>query len=106
NIQTRGHEASYSSALTNGSASLPLTTIAQDPVGTYSFVCSYAGSPSYTASSSSTISLNVTQAVPVITWPSPAAITYPTPLSATQLNATANIAGTFTYSPVAGTVEG
>jgi hypothetical protein len=106
NIQTRGHAAAYSSGLTNGSASIPLTSIAQDPVGTYSFVCSYGGYSSYTASSSSTISLNVTQAVPVITWPSPAAITYPTPLSATQLNATANVAGTFTYSPVAGTVEG
>jgi hypothetical protein len=104
NIQTRGHNAAYSSALTNGSASLPLTSIAQDPVGTYSFVCSYAGSSSYTASSSSTTSLNVTQAVPVITWSSPASIAAGTALSATQLDATASVAGTFVYSPAAGTV--
>jgi hypothetical protein len=104
NIQTRAHEASYSSALTNGSASLALTSIAQDPVGTYSLVCSYAGSSSYTASSSSTISLNVTQAVPVITWSSPASIAAGTALSATQLDATASVAGTFTYNPTAGTV--
>ncbi len=104
NIQTRGHEASYSSALTNGSALLPLTSIAQDPVGTYSLVCSYAGSASYTTSSSSTTSLNVTQAVPVITWSSPASIAAGTALSATQLDATASVAGTFSYNPAAGTV--
>jgi hypothetical protein len=40
----------------------------------------------------------------VITWPAPADIVYGTALSATQLNATANVAGTFVYAPVAGTV--
>src|SRR4029079_18775997 len=39
-----------------------------------------------------------------ITWPAPAAIAYPTALSATQLNATANAPGTFTYTPALGTV--
>jgi hypothetical protein len=42
--------------------------------------------------------------VPVITWPTPAAISYGTALSATQLDATANVAGTFTYSPAVGAV--
>jgi hypothetical protein len=46
--------------------------------------------------------LTVNKAVPVITWPAPAAITYPTPLSATQLNATANVPGAFVYTPAAG----
>jgi hypothetical protein len=41
---------------------------------------------------------------PVITWPNPAPIPYGTPLSATQLDATANMAGTFVYTPAAGTV--
>ena len=41
---------------------------------------------------------------PTITWPAPAAITYGTALSSTQLNATANLAGTFAYTPTAGTV--
>ncbi|KAA6456234.1 carbohydrate-binding protein [Acidobacteria bacterium AB60] len=45
-------------------------------------------------------------ATPVIAWPAPAAIAYGTALSATQLNATANVAGTFTYSPASGTVLG
>ena len=45
-----------------------------------------------------------TPATPTITWPAPASITYGTALGATQLNATANFAGTFTYTPTAGTV--
>jgi hypothetical protein len=38
-----------------------------------------------------------------LTWNTPSDITYGTTLSATQLNATTNIAGTFTYTPAAGT---
>jgi len=46
-----------------------------------------------------TQTLTVNKATPVITWPAPAAITYPRALSATQLNATASVPGTFVYSP-------
>jgi len=46
----------------------------------------------------------VNPANPAISWPTPSAIPYFTPISATQLNATANAAGTFTYTPEAGTV--
>jgi hypothetical protein len=49
-----------------------------------------------------TVQITVTQAAPVITWNNPAAITYGTALSATQLNATATVAGSFTYTPAAG----
>ena len=49
------------------------------------------------------VPLQVDQAVPTITWPTPAAITYGQLLSATQLNATANVTGKFIYSPAAGT---
>jgi hypothetical protein len=42
--------------------------------------------------------------MPAVAWASPAAITYGTALSGTQLNATANVAGTFVYSPVSGSV--
>jgi hypothetical protein len=41
---------------------------------------------------------------PTITWPAPAPIAYGTPLSDVQLNATANVPGTFTYIQPAGTV--
>lgn len=51
-----------------------------------------------------TITLNPQKATPVITWSNPMDITYGTALGNTQLNAAANVAGTFTYTPVSGTV--
>jgi hypothetical protein len=42
------------------------------------------------------------QISPTVTWATPAAITYGTVLSANQLNATANVAGVFVYSPALG----
>ena len=45
-----------------------------------------------------------TRITPTIAWAMPAPITNPTPLSATQLDATASVAGSFVYSPPAGTV--
>ncbi|MGD0445263.1 MAG: MBG domain-containing protein, partial [Edaphobacter sp.] len=51
-----------------------------------------------------TVQLNVGQATPVITWAAPASISYGTPLSAAQLDATTPVAGTFLYAPAAGTV--
>jgi len=57
----------------------------------------------YTMATAS-VTLTVNQATPVITWPTPAAITYGTVLSATQLDAQASVSGTLIYSPVAGTV--
>ena len=51
-----------------------------------------------------TLTVGVVQTTPVITWATPAAITYGTALGATQLNATANVAGSFVYTPGAGTV--
>ena len=70
-----------------------------------------AGSYSVTATANSNYtgtsgvqSWTIAKANPVITWGTPAAITYGTPLSATQLDATASVAGTFSYSPPMGTV--
>jgi hypothetical protein len=51
-----------------------------------------------------TVALTVNQAAPTITWPAPAAITSGTALSATQLDASSTVAGTFAYTPAAGTV--
>jgi hypothetical protein len=51
------------------------------------------------------VQLNVTGAKATdLSWPAPAEITYGTPLSATQLNATAPVPGMFEYSPAAGDV--
>lgn len=48
--------------------------------------------------------LTRTPTTPTISWANPTDITYGTPLSATQLNATADVPGTFTYDVAAGTV--
>ena len=44
------------------------------------------------------------QTTPTITWAAPAAIAYGSALSSEQLNATASVPGTFTYTPAAGAV--
>ncbi len=46
------------------------------------------------------------QATPSIRWATPAAITYGTALSGTQLDASSPVVGSFLYSPAAGTVLG
>src|SRR5262249_47262454 len=50
--------------------------------------------------------LDVLKATPTVTWADPAVVVYGTPLSGTQLDATASVPGTFTYSQPAGTVLG
>ncbi len=54
------------------------------------------------ATAMTTISVN--PATPIITWASPAPITYGTPLGPTQLDATASVPGSFAYAPAAGVV--
>ena len=56
------------------------------------------------AGGSATVQINVTQVTSVINWPNPGTIVHGTPLSYTQLDATANTPGTFSYFPAAGTV--
>jgi len=81
-------------------------------VASYTTLSSYTGTITATVSSAifstnPTFTDNVIfQQVPVITWATPANIVYGTPLSATQLDATSTLAGTYAYSPAAGTVLG
>ena len=73
-------------------------------VGSYSFTAIYGGDSNYNGSTSSVLHQRVSKATPIITWPTPAPITYGTPLSGAQLDATANVPGTFVYNPAAGTI--
>jgi gliding motility-associated-like protein len=50
------------------------------------------------------VNINVAKATPIVSWSNPAFIIQGTPLSATQLNASANVPGTFVYTPALGTV--
>ncbi|WP_419806318.1 hypothetical protein [Terriglobus sp.] len=55
-------------------------------------------------SSAASVQINVTKAQPIISWTNPAPIASGVPLTSAQLNASASVAGTFQYSPAAGTV--
>ncbi len=78
--------------------------------GTYQFTINAAGIQDQYgnagAGSLSTSWVLSGAAVPTISWSDPADIVYGTALSGTQLDATANVQGTFTYTPAAGTVPG
>ena len=73
--------------------------------GTHTLSCTFTPTDTadYTTATEST-TLTVTQATPVIAWNTPASVYANSTLSATQLNATASVPGTFTYSPAAGSV--
>ena len=77
------------------------TTVGTQP----GFEARFLGDFHYAPSSGANV-LEVERAAPVITWPAPAAIAYGMPLGSGQLNASANVPGTFTYTPTAGTQLG
>jgi hypothetical protein len=111
------HGALTFTAATAASGSVNIT-----PGGSISYTptAGYTGSDSFTVQvsdgvgGSATRSFTVTVSVPpviikttpTITWGTPAAITAGTPLSATQLNATATVSGSFSYTPPVGTILG
>lgn len=105
------------SLLSGGVASVPGTVVSvpgtfawsdpntQPAVGTS--LQAYTFTPTDTVNyqaTSGTVSVTVAKATPVITWATPAAVTYGTALSSTQLNATSTVAGSFVYNPTNGTV--
>jgi len=55
-------------------------------------------------SAQAVVALTVTQATPIITWPTPAAIYDGTALSAAELSASALVPGSFVYEPAVGEV--
>jgi Glycosyl hydrolases family 28/Bacterial Ig-like domain (group 3) len=93
--------ATYNATLVNGTAS---TVVNGLTAGSHSVSAAYTSSNGYASSTSTTATLVVGQATPIVTWPAPAAITYGTALTATQLDASASVGGTLTYTLPAGTV--
>jgi YVTN family beta-propeller protein len=104
------------SGFTNGDTVASLTTApvcstaasSTKPVGTYGTSCSGATDPNYAITYVGGTA-TITQATPVLAWATPLGITSSTPLSSTQLSATASsngssVAGTFTYAPAPGTL--
>ena len=114
NDSTGGWTCSLATLTCTRTTSIPAA--ASDSVTLTVSVPTYAAGPPTTAqlvatASSPNFSNNVTgadtvvfQQTPPITWPTPSAIVYGTALTSAQLNAKSTVPGTFSYSPVAGTV--
>ena len=66
-------------------------------------LASFAGSADYN-SASNQVTFTIGKATPTLTWNNPGNIVYRTAIGSTQLDASANVAGSFVYSPGSGTV--
>ena len=71
--------------------------------GSYAVVATVTGTTHHGSASGTLV---IAKAQSNVTWSTPIPVTYGTALSSTQLNATANVSGVFTYSPLPGTVLG
>jgi hypothetical protein len=95
----------------DASATVPGTFVYSPPAGTVLNAGTQTVIATFTPSNNTeykqataSASITVNKATPVITWPAPAAITSGTALTVSELDATANVPGSFAYSPAAGTV--
>lgn len=90
--------------VSNGSASATFTLPGGTAAGSYSIRAAYSGTSILRPANDNSRVLTVNKATPVVTWNNPANIAFGSALSGSQLNATANVPGTFLYTPPAGTV--
>ena len=74
------------------------------PAGMHTLWVTFNPADSEDSPVQSAVTIEVSRATPVISWPAPPVIACGTALSATQLNATATVPGTFEYTPAAGEV--
>ena len=84
--------------------SLSTTASASSPVGSYPITASGANNANYAITQANGTLTVTAKSVPRITWANPAPIAYGTVLGTTQLNATADVAGSFSYNPPLGAV--
>jgi Flp pilus assembly CpaE family ATPase len=102
------HGTPLSAAQLNATASVPGTFVYTPAAGemlakgTHTLSVTFTPSDINFPEAHATVEFTVTKAMPVITWPAPAPISYGTVLSSTQLNATASVPGAFAYTPSAG----
>ena len=94
------------STLSSGVATLNVNSFG---VGSHQIAAVFSGDSNFLTSTSATVTIIVGAATPIITWANPAPITYGTLLWTTQLNAVASVngttvAGTYAYTPAAGTI--
>jgi hypothetical protein len=82
----------------------PVTVTMLKDAGKCTFTATWGADANY-APYTATQSTTAEKATPVISWATPTAITYGTALGGTQLDPTANVGGSFTYSPAMGQIE-
>jgi hypothetical protein len=90
--------------VSGGACSIAGSTVTLTSAGNCAVTAHQAGDAIYDPAPDVTRSFTIAKATPVITWTAPADIVYGTALSGAQLNATASVAGSFVYTPSAGTV--
>jgi hypothetical protein len=100
-----GSASGRSTVQSNGSFSAAIATNALSASSTpYTISYSYSGDLNFQSASDSSTTLTVNKATPTLNWPNPADIVYGAPLSSTQLDAAASVAGNFAYTPAASTL--
>ena len=92
-------------SVVSGSPAFTTAAISSSPLGNYPIIPSQGTlkASNYTFKFVDG-TLTITKATPAIAWATPEAITYGTKLSSAQLDATSKVAGTFKYTPAAGTL--
>ena len=99
--QGSGTLTGTTAGVSNGVSSYSQLQVNQAGVDTLQASLALNGVNSLTTLSTS---FEVQAAMPTLTWASPNPISFGTPLSGTQLDATASVPGTYMYSPAAGTI--
>jgi hypothetical protein len=88
----------------DGATGLAYTTITADAGQTLTFEVTPRAGSGTTPGNAATGSVVIARVTSVVSWANPDAIVHGTALAAMQLNATASVAGTFSYTPPTGTV--
>jgi hypothetical protein len=100
-VTASSNSASIPTFTTTGPCTINAATLGvtmTSGVGTCVLTATWAANDVY-AKATATQRTTAEKQASIITWSSPAAITYGTPLSNTQLDATANTTGTYVYTP-------
>ncbi|HYW69900.1 MAG TPA: MBG domain-containing protein, partial [Pyrinomonadaceae bacterium] len=93
------------SAGVNDKCTVTTGTVHLTGAGSCTITASQAGDSNYNSAADVLRPFNIAKGTPIITWSNPADIVYGTALGATQLNATASVAGNnFVYTPASVTV--
>jgi hypothetical protein len=100
-FQVDGNDIGSPVPLSNNIATYTASTLT---AGNHSITAVYSGDGNFVGSTSPSLTQDVAQLTPTITWANPAAITYGAALSSTQLDANASVPGTYSYRPISGTV--